>query len=81
MKIHISKQYIERCYFCPSMRVNRDVGPDFMRTFICMKLEKIIDKVPLTMTNGKYKKAGIIFQAGWFPDWCPLEDVDNNEKE
>ena len=76
MKKHIQTTFVKRCYFCPEMTVSSyyDGHNSTMRTFVCKRLEKIIDKAELIKSS---KKAPIVHQDYWFPDWCPLEDVEN----
>ena len=78
MKKHTSVTYIERCYLCPFLSMNSvEEEHEIVRAWTCMKLEKFIDKASLIKTSRKYKLAPI-HQDGWFPTWCPLEDVNND---
>ena len=81
MKKHIRETFVKRCYFCPDISMSSECKRhSILRTFVCNRLEKIIDTAELLTSNRKYKKAPIVHQDDWFPDWCPLENVINEEE-
>jgi hypothetical protein len=79
MKKYISTTFVKRCYFCPRLFMSTErKGKEVTRIWTCMELEREIARGTLIKTDKKYKEQPIIHQDNWFPEWCPLEDVNND---
>jgi len=79
MKKHVQITFVKRCYFCPNMRANsKHTSNNVMRKWTCKELERVIDEAELFLKpERKYRKPPLLHQKGWFPDWCPLEEIKN----
>jgi len=80
MKKYILTEYIEQCYTCHFMEMTSEIDTTtIIRTWACRKVDKEICKGILSKLTRSYIEKPIIHTDGWFPDWCPLEDVEDQE--
>lgn len=77
MKRYVEITNVERCYLCPFVVMETEDKRDVLtRTWRCLKTDKVICVGILRLSDRKYEEKPIIHQDGWFPEWCPLEDVE-----
>ena len=80
MKLYTKK--ITSCLCCPNREQEDEMdadGSNWIVVHTCIITNRAITRIDMHLVNKEDLKQIRLYDRGWFPDWCPLEDVDSAE--
>lgn len=75
MKLYTKK--ITSCMACPNREQKDEMdadGSNWIMVHTCLIMNRVIAAVDMHLVNKETFKEIHLYDRGWFPDWCPLEE-------
>lgn len=54
-------------------------GSDWTMVHTCLAMNRRIVVIDMHLVNKENSEEMFLYKMGWFPDWCPLENVGTVE--